>query len=180
MLALDARVRLHAAGTQPVPLAIRPYPQELESRLLVGGQELQLRPIRPEDGERQQDFYAQASPADLRLRFFQSRREVPLSELARFSQIDYDREMAFVALPAADAQGRQPIAGEVRAVCDPDNEVAEFAIQVASGWQGRGLGRLLLARLVEHLRERGTRELVGECLPENTAMAGLALSLIHI
>lgn len=174
VLALDARVRLHAAGTLPVPLAIRPYPQELESRLLVGGQELLLRPIRPEDGERLRDFYAQASRADLRLRFFQSRREVPPSELARFSQIDYDREMAFVALPAADAQGRQPIAGEVRAVCDPDNEVAEFAIQVASGWQGRGLGRLLLARLVEHLRERGTRELVGECLAENTAMAGLA------
>ena len=174
VIALDARVRLHRADAQPAPLAIRPYPQELETTLHVDDQDLQLRPIRPEDGERLREFYAQASKADLRLRFFQARREVPRSELARFSQIDYDREMAFVALPAADAQGRQPIAGEVRAVCDPDNEVAEFAIQVASGWQGRGLGRLLLARLVEHLRERGTRELVGECLPENTGMAGLA------
>ena len=174
VIALDARVRLHRADAQPAPLAIRPYPQELETTLRVDDQDLQLRPIRPEDGERLREFYAQASKADLRLRFFQARREVPRSELARFSQIDYDREMAFVALPPPDAEGRQRIAGEVRAVCDPDNLRAEFAIQVASDWQGRGLGRLLLARLVEHLRERGTRELVGECLPENTGMAGLA------
>jgi acetyltransferase len=174
VLVLDARVRLHRAGAQPAPLAIRPYPQELESKLRVDGQDLLLRPIRPEDGEHLREFYAQASQADLRLRFFQSRREVPASELARFSQIDYDREMAFVALAPPGADGQQPIAGEVRAVCDPDNVRAEFAIQVASGWQGKGLGRLLLARLVEHLRERGTRELVGECLPENAAMAGLA------
>ncbi len=63
---------------------------------------------------------------------------------------------------------------EVRAACDPDNLRAEFAIQVASAWQGKGLGRLLLARMVAYLRERGTREVVGQCLPENLAMAALA------
>jgi acetyltransferase len=174
VLALDARVRLHCPGVQPAPLAIRPYPQELESTVEVDGLPLVLRPIRPEDGERLRDFYEQAPSMDLRLRFFQTRREVPRSELARYSQIDYDREMAFVALPPAGVDGEQPIVGEVRAVCDPDNVRAEFAIQVASDWQGRGLGRLLLSRLVDHLRSRGTRELVGDCLTENLAMARLA------
>jgi acetyltransferase len=111
------------------------------------------------------------------LRFFMSRRTLPASELARYSQIDYDREMTFVALGPADAEGRQEMVGEVRAVCDPDNHTAEFAIQLASGWQGRGLGRTMLARLLQYLRERGTAEVVGECLPENTSMAALATSL---
>jgi acetyltransferase len=110
----------------------------------------------------------------MRLRFFMARRDVPHSELARYSQIDYDREMTFVALAPPDREGRQPMAGEVRAVCDPDNVKAEFAIQVASSWQGKGLGRLLLAKLLRYLRERGTGEVVGECLPENSGMASLA------
>ena len=138
---------------------------------------LLLRPIRPEDGERLKLFYQKAAPADMRLRFFMSRRALPASELARYSQIDYDREMTFVALEPADAQGRQEMVGEVRAVCDPDNHTAEFAIQLASEWQGRGLGRKLLERLVQYLRERGTAEVVGECLPENASMAALAKSL---
>jgi acetyltransferase len=176
VLALDARVRVrdHQALA---PLAIRPYPHELSEPLKLGGSELLLRPIRPEDGERLKLFYQKAAPADMRLRFFMSRRALPASELARYSQIDYDREMTFVALEQADAQGRQEMVGEVRAVCDPDNHTAEFAIQLASEWQGRGLGRAMLARLLQYLRERGTAEVVGECLPENASMAELAKSL---
>jgi len=176
VLALDARVRVrdHQALA---PLAIRPYPQELSETLQLGGSALLLRPIRPEDGERLKLFYQKAAPADMRLRFFMSRRELPPSELARYSQIDYDREMTFVALEPADAQGRQEMVGEVRAVCDPDNRTAEFAIQLASAWQARGLGRKLMERLVQYLRERGTAEVVGECLPENASMAALAKSL---
>jgi acetyltransferase len=102
---------------------------------------------------------------------------VPQSELARYSQIDYDREMAFVALGPADAQGRQEMVGEARGICDPDNRTAEFAIQVASAWQGKGLGRKLLEELLQHLCERGTSEVVGQCLPENATLAGLAKSL---
>jgi acetyltransferase len=64
--------------------------------------------------------------------------------------------------------------GEVRAVCDPDNFRAEFAIQVATYWQGRGLGRLLLDKLLSYLRTRGTVEVVGECMPENLSVASLA------
>ncbi len=173
-VALDARVRVLRGPAARTPLAIRPYPRELEERVEVAGTPLLLRPIRPEDGGRLRAFYAGASPADLRLRFFLSRREVPPSEMARFSQIDYDREMAFIALAPPDAQGAQAMVGEVRAICDPDNLKAEFAIQVAAGWQGRGLGRRLLAKLLDHLRRRGTREVAGQCLPENLAMAALA------
>ncbi|MEO7127620.1 MAG: bifunctional acetate--CoA ligase family protein/GNAT family N-acetyltransferase [Rhodoferax sp.] len=176
VLAVDARIRL-----RPVPagegsrLAIRPYPTALEERMEVAGRSLLVRPIRPEDGQRLMNFYAEASPADMRLRFFMARREVPRSELARYSQIDYDREMTFIAL-APDASGEDAMVAEVRAACDPDNRQAEFAIQVASGWQGMGLGRLLLNKLTGYLRERGTAEVVGQCLLDNRGMAALARS----
>jgi acetyltransferase len=175
VLAVDARVRLHLPGRSEYrPLAIRPYPQALEETVTLAGTRLLLRPIRPEDGARLQDFYAKASPQDMRLRFFMSRREVPHSELARYSQIDYDREMTFIALAPADDQGRQPMVAEVRAVCDPDNRRAEFAILVASAWQGKGLGHLLMGKLIGYLRGRGTGEIVGQCLLENTGMQALA------
>lgn len=171
VLALDARVRLHPAGHAPPVPAIVPYPASLEQVVQVAGTDLLLRPIRPEDGWALRRFYEQASAGDLRLRFFMSRREVPLSEIARFSQIDYDREMAIVAVAPGTAG---EIAGEARAMCDPDNLRAEFAVQVASGWQRKGLGRILMARLIEWLKARGTAELRGECLVGNEAMAALA------
>jgi acetyltransferase len=169
VLALDARIRVR----QPAPgetsrLALRPYPQELEETWEHEGRRLHVRPIRPEDGERLQAFYAQASPADMRLRFFLARREIPRSELARFCQIDYEREMTFVALDG------EVLAGEVRAICDPDNGEAEFALQVASAWQHHGLGHRLMDKLLDYLRARGTAEVFGQCLPENKGMATLA------
>jgi acetyltransferase len=176
VLALDARVRLHP-GKAHAPMAVRPYPEGLEESVTLEGCELLVRPIKPEDGERLHAFYEKASAADMRLRFFMARREVPASELARYTQIDYDREMTFIALGPPDAQGLRPMVGEVRAVCDPDNRTAEFAIQVATAWQGRGLGRKLLGKLLGYLRARGTHEVVGECLPENTGMAALAQAL---
>ncbi len=117
VLALDARVRVRRpVPGEPSRLAVRPYPRQLEERIEIGGVPLLLRPIRPEDGERLADFYAGASPADMRLRFFMSRREVPHSELARYCQIDYEREMTFIALAPPDDSGKRAMAGEVRAV----------------------------------------------------------------
>jgi acetyltransferase len=170
VVALDARIRVRrCAPGEPSRLAVRPYPAGLAQTVQLQGQVLQVRPIRPEDGERLKAFYAAASPEDLRLRFFSSRREVPLTELARYSQIDYDRDMTFIALDSAGA-----MAGEVRAVCDPDNISAEFAIHVAGPWQGKGLGRQLLDKLIAYVRSRGTQELVGQCLEQNEGMAALA------
>ena len=169
VLALDARIRLR----RPVPgegsrLALRPYPADLEDTLQVGTHRLLVRPVRPDDGGRLAAFYGGASEQDLRLRFFLSRREVPPSELARYCQIDYEREMTFIVL-----EGERMVA-EARAVSDPDNITAEFAIQVAGAWQRRGLGRLLLDKLLGYLRSRGTAQVVGNCLEENQGMAALA------
>jgi acetyltransferase len=175
VLAVDSRVRLHpAAEARTDRLAIRPYPADLEEYVQVAGSGMLLRPIRPDDGHRLMDFYAAASPEDMRLRFFMARREVPRSELARYSQIDYDREMTFIALAPADETGSHAMAGVVRAVCDPDNLQAEFDIQVAARWQRQGLGRLLLDKMVHYLRQRGTAEVVGRCMAENTGMSTLA------
>ncbi len=176
VLAVDARIKLRTVPTgEGSRLAIRPYPSALEENVQTSGGELLVRPIRPEDGQGLMDFYAKASPADMRLRFFMARREVPHSELARYSQIDYDREMTFIALAPGESC-TQTMVAEVRAVCDPDNLKAEFAIQIASNWQGKGLGRLLMDKLIRYLRERDTAEVVGECLPDNLGMAALARS----
>ncbi len=177
VLAVDSRVRVRKASSPH--LAIRPYPQDLEEGLDSRLGPLLLRPIRPEDGQRLRQFYSKATPADMRLRFFMARREVSHSELARYSQIDYDREMTFIALQrpldGTEASGEElPMLGEVRAVCDPDNICAEFAIQVGTAWQHQGLGTLLMDKLLRYLRERGTAVVVGECLLENAGMARLA------
>ena len=177
VLALDARVKLRTPAAGEVSrLAICPYPAELEEAVVLGGTSFLVRPIRPQDGQRLLDFYARADPADMRLRFFFTRRAVPHSEVARYSQIDYDREMTFVAL-ATDTQGQTSIVAEASALSDPDHVTAQFAIQVASDWQGKELGHLMLSKLIAYLRSRGTRELTGLCLKENTGMAALARSL---
>ncbi|MES2971978.1 MAG: bifunctional acetate--CoA ligase family protein/GNAT family N-acetyltransferase [Pseudomonadota bacterium] len=173
VLALDARIRLRPAGSPAVRTAIRPYPEGLEEALQLQGTSLLVRPIRTDDGARLMDFYGRATPGDLHMRFFMARREVPQSEVARYCQIDYDREMAFIALAPA-AGGAQEMVGEIRAVADPDNLRAEFAIQVATAWQGKGLGTALMRRMAAYLRTRGTIEMVGECMTENEGMTRLA------
>jgi acetyltransferase len=177
VLALDARVKLRSPGAGELSrLAISPYPVELEETVALGDTSFLVRPIRPQDGQRLLDFYTRADPADMRFRFFFTRRTVPHSEVARYSQIDYDREMTFVAL-STDAQGHTRIAAEASALSDPDHVTAQFAIQVASDWQGKALGHLMLKKLIAYLRSRGTRELTGLCLKENTSMAALARNL---
>ncbi len=177
VMALDARVRVAwTLGPAASRLAIRPYPAELEEPMTFDGQTLQVRPIQPEDEPRLRQFFSDADPADVRLRFFMARRVWVHSELARFSQIDYDREMTFVAL--ATQNGAEPrIVGEVRTVTDPDNCQSEFAIMVDSKIKGKGLGRALMDKMIRYLRGRGTERLVGECLQYNDAMAGLARSV---
>jgi len=173
VLALDARARLSAAAPAGVArFAILPYPQDLVSHVEWAGRDMVVRPIRPEDEAMHRDFLDRIQPDDLRLRFFSTRRTLPRSEVARLVQIDYAREMAFVAV--ADVAGRDEILGVVRAVCDPDNIEAEFAILVRSDLHHHGLGQLLLGRLVDWLRQRGTQRVVGDVLHDNEAMRALA------
>lgn len=177
VLALDARLRVRAADTSGTDrLAIRPYPKELEEWVEVGGADLLLRPIRPEDEPRHRAFLDKCDSTDIRFRFFGLVRRFSHTQLARFTQIDYNREMAFVATRGSNQADMETV-GVVRAVADPDNERAEFAIIISSDLKGQGLGRALLEKMIRYCRERGTGELIGEILPENAAMLGLAKRL---
>lgn len=173
VLALDARIGvMHAATSGAERLAIRPYPKELEEWCELGDEKILLRPIRPEDEPEHSQFLDQLDAEDIRFRFFGQIRRFPHSQVARFTQIDYDREMAFIATQTE--RGQSQTLGVVRAVADPDNVRAEFAIVVGSKLKGRGLGRMLLGKMIRYCRERGTRELVGEVLAENNRMLRLA------
>jgi acetyl-CoA synthetase (ADP-forming)/acetyltransferase len=174
-VALGARMQLAKARAQHrrgAELAIRPYPQELEERVDWGGGQILLRPIRPEDGAQHQVFFSALDADDIRLRFFSAMRELPPAQLARLTQIDYDRAMAFIAT-RPNADGQPETLGVVRAVLDPDNQSAEFAIIVRSDLKGRGLGYILFQKLVDYFRARGTREIVGDALSENTGVQKL-------
>jgi acetyltransferase len=175
VIALDARVRLTAVPTR-APLAIRPYPSELEEACEHCGQRLLLRPIRPEDAPLHRQFLARVTPQDLYTRFFTAVRQLPDADIAHLTQIDYDREMAFVAV-AVDVAGTAQILGVARACADPDNIGAEFAVLVRSDLKGQGLGTLLMQKLIRYCRERGTRQLWGSVMTENTAMLQLARRL---
>ncbi len=177
VLALDARMRVaRARGPGAERLAIRPYPRELEEEVaLSDGSRVRVRPIRPEDEPAQREFLQRLEPGDVRFRFFSMIREMPHSQLARYTQIDYDREMAFVA--TREEEGRERTLGVVRAISDPDGVTAEFAIVVRSDLKGLGLGHALLETLIRYCRARGTRELVGQVLPDNRRMLELAHAL---
>jgi acetyltransferase len=173
-LALDARVRISATPVSGASrFAITPYPIELEETATWQGQPLQLRPIRPEDEPQHRAFAERLEREDLRLRFFSSRHGLPRSELARLTQIDYEREMAFVAVRTGP-DGTPETVGEARGVIDPDNIEAELGVMVRSDLKGHGLGSLLLAKLIAFLTQHGTQRLVALVLHENQAMRELA------
>ncbi len=178
VIALDARVKIHPASLRHPHerLAIRPYPQELEERVHWMGDQLLLRPIRPEDTDEHQRFFHSLDPLDIRMRMFVQIRELQPSQLARMTQIDYDREMAFIAVRKR-ADGSDETLGVVRGVADPDNEKAEFAIIIRSDLKGMGLGSMLMNKLIAYFRQRGTRQIVGEALSDNRAMMELMRDL---
>ncbi|MRV71912.1 GNAT family N-acetyltransferase [Duganella sp. FT92W] len=171
VLALDAVLELGPPRASHAQ-AIRPYPQELEQVVDWQGAPLVLRPIRPEDTPQHREFFSRLHPEDVRLRFFSPLRELHPNQLARLTQIDYDRAMAFIA-SRTTAAGAPETLGVVRAVADPDNRKAEFAILVRSDLKGMGLGAILFQKLVDYFRGRGTAELVGEALSENSGIQQL-------
>ncbi|MEZ0600687.1 GNAT family N-acetyltransferase [Paraburkholderia sp. IW21] len=156
-------------------LAIVPYPRRFEETLDWQGLRVTVRPIRPEDEAAHHDFVEAMTPEDLRLRFFGAVGSFDHSQLARMTQIDYDREMALIATVTSE-DGLTRTLGVVRAVADPDNETAEFAAAVRSDQKGRRLGQLLMDRIIKYARARGIHWLVGEALRENAPMIALAKS----
>lgn len=174
VVALDARVELRAADLpRRVQLAISPYPATLEETCDFDGERIALRPIRPEDEPAHREFFASLKDEDIRFRFFGLMKVLEHSQLARYTQIDYDREMAFIACQGESAR----TLGVVRAISDPDRLRAEFGIIVRSDIKGRGLGRILLEKLIRYCRARGIGELVGEVLQENRRMLALSREL---
>ncbi|MCL1048948.1 acetate--CoA ligase family protein [Shewanella abyssi] len=175
---LDVNIQLHK---EPVDnanrLAISPYPKELEQfATLKNGLQVMLRPILPEDEPKHLAFDNSLSDEDRYKRYFGVRSKMTHEEMAVLTQIDYAREMAFIATSKGD-DGEDITLGAIRASIDPDNTEAEFAMAVRSNHQGQGLGKLLLEKLIRYYRNNGTEVLTGFTLFENRNMASLAKHL---
>jgi acetyltransferase len=134
-----------------------------------------LRPIRPEDAGLETEFIARLSPETKRLRFQDALRELSPQMLAQFTRIDYDRDMALVAL--IEQAGREREIGVCRYAALPGDESCEYAIVVADEWQGKGIGRFMMQRLIEVARARGFQSMMGFVLASNEPMLQLCARL---
>jgi len=163
-------------GDPDARLAVRPYPHQLEEIVILkNGESCLFRPILPEDEPQLQHFIALVTKEDLYYRYFSEINEFTHDDLANMTQIDYDREMAFVAIRRQD--GNDEILGVTRAISDPDNIDAEFAVLVRSDLKGLGLGRRLLEKLIAYTGEHGLQRLNGITMPNNQGMVTLARKL---
>jgi acetyltransferase len=179
-IAADARIVIDYAapsGDRYAHMAIHPYPVHLiQEWELPDGRTVTIRPIRPEDAEREQQFVIGLSDESKYYRFMDTIRELTQTMLVRFTQIDYDREMALVAtLP--DADGKEVQIAVARYVTNPDGESVEFALAVADDWQKHGVGRKLMSALIACARAKGYRTVVGDVLSMNTKMFNLMTKL---
>lgn len=166
VVAADAWIALRAAGDRGGGLAISPYPAELlEHWIATDGERLVVRPIRPEDAEQHGAFFHRLSPVDIRFRFFTAMREMSAEQTARLTQIDYDREMAFLAVREATGE----TVGVARLVCENDRD-GEFAIIVQQDMKGRGIASHLMRRLIAWARARGLSNVIGQVLADNAPM----------
>jgi len=174
VIALDARIVIDldkvSAEVQPYEhLIIRPYPRKnVAKRTLRDGQEVMLRPIKPEDEPLLVKLFQTFSEETMRLRFFQVIKEISHRTLARYCNIDYDREMSIIAELIED--GKRRMIGMVRLVVEPDGESGEVAVVVGDPWQNRGLGTMMLDYIIEISRDMGLKRIFGEILAENTKM----------
>lgn len=175
--ALDVTLQLAPfTGDPDARLAVRPYPHQFEEWVeMKNGEKCLFRPILPEDEPQLQRFIAQVTKEDLYYRYFSEINEFTHDDLANMTQIDYDREMAFVAV--RHQNGEDEILGVTRAISDPDNIDAEFAVLVRSDLKGLGLGRRLLEKLIVYTREHGLQRLNGITMPHNRGMVALARKL---
>ena len=178
VLAMDARIKVEQVnGSAGHRLAIRPYPKKLEEEIpLEDGSRLLLRPILPEDEPALQAVFAKLTAEEIRLRFFAPINNLSHVTAARFTQIDYDREMALI-LTKPGIPGKTEIFGVVRIIADPDNERAEYSIIVHHDMTGKGLGILLMRRIIDYARSRGIGEIYGDVLHENRAMLKLCRAM---
>jgi acetyltransferase len=176
VLAVDAECRLRPEGARAL-LAIPPYPEEWVSAFRTrAGETLAIRPIRPEDAEAHAAFFKRLTPEDIRWRFFSQLRELPPQQIARMTQLDYDREMAFVAV-RHQAGGTEELLGVSRLIRESDGETGEFAVIVDHAMKGQGLGRHLMERLFAWAEAQGIRTISGQVLADNAPMLAFVRGL---
>jgi acetyltransferase len=173
VIALDARIEIEPERVEePAPnpaLAIRPYPSGWSRDFSADGARYHIRPIKPADIALYPEFLARISPDDLRLRFLSPRKNFPDQMLKRLTQLDYDRDIAFVALEA----GTGALAGVGRLSCDPDHRVGEYALLVRTDLQGHGLGWELLRQIVDYAKADKINRIEGMMLSENNKMLAM-------
>ncbi|MGB8301014.1 MAG: GNAT family N-acetyltransferase, partial [Azonexus sp.] len=180
-IAADARIVIDhaggASGDRYAHMAIYPYPVHLiQEWPMNDGKIVTIRPIRPEDAEMEQEFVKAMSDESRYYRFMDTLRELTQTMLVRFTQIDYDREMALVAT-VPGAEGKETQIGVARYVVNPDGESVEFALAVGDDWQKCGVGRKLMTALIDCARQKGYRAVVGDVLSTNSKMFRLMTSL---
>jgi acetyltransferase len=180
IIAVDARVGIRPL--EPAPrgarghprFAVRPYPKEWERHVtLRDGTAILVRPIRPEDEDLYAQFFDGVTDQDLRLRFFSLVKEFSHAFVARLTQIDYARAMAFIAIEEVTGQ----MLGVVRLHANATYDTGEYAVLVRSDLKGRGLGWLLMQTLIDYGRAEGLRTIEGQVLRENTTMVAMCREL---
>jgi acetyltransferase len=171
VVAADAGLTLRPAGEAAL-LAIPPYPAELVGSFTAqDGRVFEVRPIRPEDAAMQGAFARELPAEDMRFRFFSSMKELPPAMLARLTQIDYGREMAFIAT----REGRN--FGTARIIREGGGSAAEFAVVVSPAAKGTGLARHLMERAMHWAKAEGITEIIGHVLADNAPMQGFVRKL---
>ncbi len=179
VLAVDARVAVGSAerkfaGTGPANFAVRPYPSQWQRHIeMKDGWRISVRPIRPEDEPLMHEFLRHVTPEDLRLRFFAPMKEFTHPFIARLTQLDYARAMAFVAFDEMTKE----LLGVVRIHSDSIYESGEYAILLRSDLKGRGLGWALMQMIIEYAKSEGLKAISGDVLTDNTVMLEMCRSL---
>lgn len=171
---LDAKINLDFTQKQKTThrLAIRPYPKELEQIIMIDDIPFLMRPILPEDEPQLQIMVNQSPPEDVRMRFFQTIKELSHETAARLTQLDYEREMAF-CLTKEGLAGTMPLYAVVRITAESNLEKAEYAIMVSRALSGKGLGKKLMTHIIDYAKKVGLKEIYGEVLSDNTSMLAL-------
>lgn len=160
----------------PLHLVISPYPVQFETHVVTKGlNKIFIRPIRPEDAPMMVELFDSLTPRSIYMRFFSMMKHLPHSMLARFTQIDYDREIALVALPEDGL--KEQMLGVARIILDRGFKNAEFSVLVGDSWQGKGIGAELLRNCLRIAKQWGINTIWGQVLAENTQMLSLGKKL---
>ncbi|MGE4560458.1 MAG: GNAT family N-acetyltransferase [Desulfobulbus sp.] len=176
-VAVDARIKLQRVeGSSNLHLVISPYPQHLERHDLTDMQmPLFIRPIKPEDAPLFEALFNTLTPTSIYYRFFSVVKSLSPEILARFTQIDYDREISFVGLD--DEEGKERMLGVANILGEPDGKRGEFSVLIGDPWQGKGIGAKLLLQCLRIAQERGMEIVWGTVLAENRYMIALGKKL---